>query len=197
MSAAERMLCMLSPQSPNFARLREGSGSTSPLRTDADQVRAALEAMRPRILRTALLLRHMPELVSDMELSAYKLHLLAELNERRQRERHWARRLLTQIGIVRAAVEEATSAERVCRVCAGEGVVLVRPRHAAARQEPCQACDGTGLRRWNQRRRRKAADVQSESTWARSCADAHDWLVRYIEQHQREGERRLVLTLGR
>jgi hypothetical protein len=197
MSAAERLLCMLNPGAMNPLRLQEGSSSTSPMRTDAMQVRAALEAMRPRVLCTALLLRHIPEMIHTEELRVYQLHLLSELQERQRKERHWTRRLLQQAAIVRAAVAETVSPERVCRACAGEGTVPVRVRGLIVRTEPCQACDGTGLRRWRPSKRRRAAGIKSESTWLRSCADPHDWLVRYIEQHQREGERVLIRTLGR
>jgi hypothetical protein len=195
-SAAERMLCMLSPQSLDPARLLEGASSTSPLRTDAMQVRAALESMRPRVLCTALLLRHLPDLVHESESSVYHLHLLTELQQRRQKEPHWTRRLLHQAGIVRAAVAETTSPERVCRACVGEGRIPPAAGALIRVPQPCRHCDGTGLRRWTASKRRRAAGVRSESTWARSCADAHAWLVRYIEQHQREGERVLAKTVG-
>ena len=194
--SAERLLCMLSPQSMDPARLLEGSRSTSPARTEAADVRAALEVMRPRTLRTALLLRHLPEMVTPGELQVYSLQLLTELQQRRQRSPRWTRHLLTQAGIVRAAIEEASSPERVCRVCAGEGVIWIRSRGKPDRCETCEACDGSGLRRWNLRRRRKAAGVASESTYLRSCAEPHAWLVRYVEQDQHSGARVLVHTLG-
>lgn len=197
MSAAERLLCMLNPGAMNPLRLQEGSSSTSPMRTDAMQVRAALEAMRPRVLCTALLLRHIPEMVHPEELRVYQLHLLSELQLRQQKERHWTRRLFDQAGVVRAALAETMSPERVCRVCVGEGMVLVRGPAKESRMQTCQSCEGTGNRRWRPSKRRRAAGIKSESTWLRSCAEPQDWLVRYIEQHQREGERVLIRTLGR
>lgn len=197
MSAAERLMCLLQPGALNPMRLQEGASSTSPMRTDALQVRAALEAMQPKVLCTALLLRHDPRMIHDGELKVYQLHLLTELQLRQRRERHWTRRLFDQVGIVRAALAESMSPERVCRVCVGEGMVLVRGQGKAARMEPCQACDGTGHRRWRPSKRRRAAGIKSESTWLRSCAEPTDWLVRYIEQHMREGERVLLRTLGR
>lgn len=197
MSAAERLMCLLQPGAMNPLRLQEGASSTSPMRTDAVQVRAALEAMRPRVLCTALLLRHDPRMIHAAELRVYQLHLLTELQLRQRKEKQWTRRLFDQVGIVRAALAESMSTERVCRVCVGEAMVLVRGQGKAVHMEPCQACDGTGHRRWRPSKRRRAAGIKSESTWFRSCAEPMDWLVRYIEQHMREGERVLLRTLGR